>query len=149
MLLLVLFSTSRVCAQSNYGKYDTLTVGAVVYEGDTIEAKSLAGVYLWKRGRPGAKAEWTRLRNAIYVTYPYARRAGYVFTDIQKHISASTDKKYISKYINSREKELKKEFTEPLTNLSVYQGKVLMKLINRQTGGVDCYSILKELKGGF
>lgn len=149
LLLLVFFSTNRVCAQSTYGKYDTLTVGAVVYEGDTIEAKSLAGVYLWKRGQPGAKAEWTRLRNAIYVTYPYARRAGYVFTDIQKHISTSTDKKYISKYINSREKELKKEFTEPLTNLSVYQGKVLMKLINRQTGGVDCYNILKELKGGF
>jgi len=55
----------------------------------------------------------------------------------------------IKKYINSREKELKKEFTDPLTNLSVYQGKILMKLINRETHGHDCYNIVKELKNGF
>lgn len=136
-------------AQSKYGLNDTIIVGAIVYEGDTIEAKILAGVYAWGKSNLSDKAEWTRLRNAIYVTYPYAKRAGYVFTDIEKHIAKSSDKKFITKYINSREKELKKEFTKPLTNLSVYQGKVLMKLINRETGGINCYDILKELKGGF
>ncbi|MEO6820228.1 MAG: DUF4294 domain-containing protein [Ginsengibacter sp.] len=135
-------------AVSKYGVNDTIISGAVVYNGDTIEAKILPGVYFWKPGDP-RKAEWTRLRNAIYVTYPYAKRAGYVFNDIQRHISTSNDKKFIHTYINSREKELKKEFTDPLTNLSVYQGKVLMKLINRETGGTNCYDILKELKGGF
>jgi hypothetical protein len=83
------------------------------------------------------------------VTYPYARRAGWVFKDIETHIARNPNKKQITRYINSREKELKKEFSEPLKNLSVYQGKVLMKLINRETGGTDCYNILKELKGGF
>jgi hypothetical protein len=47
-----------------------------------------------------------------------------------------------------REAELRKEFTDPLTNLSIYQGKVLMKLINRETGN-NCYNIIKEYKGGF
>lgn len=146
-LLILFISISHTAkSQSRYGINDTIITGAVVYEGDTIEAKILAGVYVWtKRTRP----EWTRLRNAIYVTYPYAKRAGYVFSDIEKHIANNPDKKFVSKYINSREKELKKEFTKPLTNLSVYQGKVLMKLINRETGGTDCYNILKELKGGF
>ena len=51
-----------------------------------------------------------------------------------------------SAYIKTREKELKKEFADPLENLSVYQGKVLMKLINRQTGD-NCYEIIKEYKG--
>jgi hypothetical protein len=50
-------------------------------------------------------------------------------------------------YLKSREAELKKEFTEPLTNLSIYQGRILMKLINRQTGN-NCYDIIKEYKGG-
>lgn len=147
-LLLIFFvcNSKLAKAQARYGINDTIISGAVVYEGDTIEAKILAGVYVWtKRTKP----EWTRLRNAIYVTYPYARRAGYVFNDIERHIANNPDKKYVTKYINSREKELKKEFTEPLTNLSVYQGKVLMKLINRETGGSTCYDILKELKGGF
>ncbi|MDQ6890613.1 MAG: DUF4294 domain-containing protein [Bacteroidota bacterium] len=151
-LLISIFYVSSVNnakAQARYGANDTIVCSAVVYEGDTIEAKILAGVYVWGKSNMSAKARWTRLRNAVYVTYPYAKRAGLVFNDIQKHIAASTDKKFITAYINSREKELKKEFTDPLTNLSVYQGKVLMKLINRESGGTNCYDILKELKGGF
>ena len=60
-------------------------------------------------------------------------------------MSSESEKKA---YIKSREKELKKEFADPLTNLSVYQGQILMKLINRQTGN-NCYNIIKEYKGGF
>ncbi|MEO7314650.1 MAG: DUF4294 domain-containing protein [Ginsengibacter sp.] len=150
LLILVMYGSSmQLYAQSNHGVNDTIITGAVIYQGDTIEARTLAGVYVWGKGSLEEKAKWTRLRNAVYVTYPYAKKAGYIFTDIEKHISQSTDKKYIRKYVNSREKELKKEFTDPLSNLSVYQGRVLMKLINRETGGVNCYDILKELKGGF
>lgn len=142
-------SYRSVSSIPQYGINDTIISSAVVYEGDTIEAKILAGVYVWAKNDPAARAAWTRLRNAIYVTYPYARRAGWVFNDIENHIAKNPDKRAINKYINSRERELKKEFSDPLKNLSVYQGKVLMKLINRETGGTNCYDILKELKGGF
>ena len=148
LILVVSGFINKLSAQASYGVNDTIIAGAVIYGGDTIEAKTLAGVYVWSKSNLSDKEKWTRLRNAVYVTYPYARKAGYVFTDIEKNISQSTDRKYIRKYINSREKELKKEFTDPLSNLSVYQGRVLMKLINRETGGVNCYDILKELKGG-
>jgi hypothetical protein len=50
-------------------------------------------------------------------------------------------------FIKSKEKELKAQFSDPLSNLSVYQGKILMKLINRQTGN-NCYDIVKEYRGG-
>ena len=151
-LLLIIFfvcSVNHSIAQSRYGPNDTILTVAVVYEGDTIEAKTLAGVYVWAKSNLTARERWTRLRNAVYVTYPYAKKAGIVFNDIEKHIAGNPDKQFITKYINSREKELKKEFTDPLTNLSVYQGRILMKLINRETGGTNCYDILKELKGGF
>jgi hypothetical protein len=147
MLLGIIFNLKSF-AQT--GANDTLNRSAVVYEGDTLEAKVLAGVYVWgNANKMSAKAKWTRLRNAVYVTYPYAKKASIVFIDVNKHINAMTDKGAISSYINTREKDLKKEFTDPLTNLSVYQGKILMKLINRETGGNTCYEILKELKGGF
>ena len=152
LLLLAIFnicSTNRSLAQSRYGQHDTILTLAVVYEGDTIEAKTLAGVYLWGKSKYTARERWTRLRNAVYVTYPYAKKAGIVFNDIERHIAGNSDKRFVTKYINSREKELKKQFSEPLTNLSIYQGKILMKLINRETGGTNCYDILKELKGGF
>ena len=91
--------------------------------------------------------EWNRLRNAVYVTYPYARTAGYLMNDINAHIVKTKEKKEKKKYIKTREKELKEQFADPLSNLSVYQGKILMKLINRQTGN-NCYDIVKEYRGG-
>lgn len=142
-------TNQQYTATSHFGTNDTIICSAVVYEGDTIEAKILAGVYVWGKRNAAAREEWTRLRNAVYVTYPYARRAGFVFNDIERHIANNPDKSAVNKYINTREKELKKEFSDPLKNLSVYQGKVLMKLINRETKGVNCYDIIKELKGGF
>ncbi len=130
---------------------DTILTVAVIYEGDTIEAKTLQPLLIrswYNESQMSAKAKWTRLRNAIYVTYPYAKRAGGVMNILNvqlAHILKSEDRK---KCIQSKEKELKKEFTDPLTNLSIYQGKVLMKLINRETGN-NCYEIIKEYKGGF
>jgi hypothetical protein len=57
------------------------------------------------------------------------------------------DEKLRKQIIKSREKELKREFADKVTSLSVYQGKVLMKLINRETGN-NCYQLIKEYKGG-
>lgn len=133
------------------GQYDTILVSTVIYNGDTMEAKTLSEVYIAKeltQSQLNALAEWTRLRNAIYVTYPYAKRAGAILNDINTKLSGVTEKSLRKDYIKSRESELRKEFTDPLTNLSVYQGRVLMKLINRETGN-NCYEIIKEYKGGF
>ena len=146
--LAILFISNKSLSQTGSGVMDTLITSAIIYEGDTLEAKILAGVYIYSyRSNLTAKAKWTRLKNAVYVTYPYAKSASVILNNINAHVTGHPDKAYVSKYINSREKELKKEFTDPITNLSVYQGKVLMKLINRETGN-NCYNILKEFKGG-
>lgn len=149
IIALFLFANQTSFAQT--GSNDTLLTAAVIYNGDTIEAKTLTDVavfgFITDKQR-NATAKWTRLRNAIYVTYPYAKRAGAVLNDINLKLADVKDKEERKNYIKTREKELKKEFTDPLTNLSVYQGKVLMKLINRETGN-NCYEIIKEYKGGF
>jgi uncharacterized protein DUF4294 len=137
-------------ATAQHGVNDTITTYAVVYNGDTIEAKTLEVFIAYSKlseAQMSEKAKYNRLRNAVYVTYPYARRAGVVMNDINAKLVAVTSKEQRKKYIQSREKELKKEFSDPLTNLSVYQGKVLMKLINRETGN-NCFEIIKEYKGG-
>ena len=144
-----LLFTGHTVAQT--GTYDTLTTYAVVYNGDTIEAKTLLAVDLYSRytdATRGNKAKLTRLRNAIIVTYPYAKRSGIILNDMNAALANINKKSDRRGYIKSRERELKKEFTDPLSNLSVYQGKVLMKLINRETGN-NCYDIIKEYKGGF
>lgn len=137
-------------ARAQYSSLDTLNVTAVIIGTDTLEAKTLPEVWLYAhhgKAYSKKKAAWTRLRNAVYVTYPYAKRAGWVMNDIHRRLEGVNNKNERKAYIQSREKELRKEFTEPLTNLSVYQGKVLMKLIYRETGD-NCYEIIRAFKGG-
>ena len=144
-----LFSVQKTHAQQ-IGLHDTIQTQAIVYDGDTMELKTLEFVFVYAKlsaAQAKANAQYNRLRNAVYVTYPYARRAGAVMNDINAKLTAVKEKEDRKKYIKTREKELKKEFNDPLTNLSVYQGKVLMKLINRETGN-NCYEIIKEYKGG-
>jgi hypothetical protein len=147
----VSLAQQSMVAPGRYGPKDTLVVPMIVYQGDTIPSRTLAMVWVT---RPMSSAmrrrieEWTRLRNAVYVTYPYARRAGIILNDMNEKLGSMPKESQKVAYIKTREKELKKEFTDPLEKLSVYQGKVLMKLINRQTGN-NCYNIIKQYKGGF
>jgi hypothetical protein len=134
----------------NWGPNDTLLVPALWYRNEMHTYREQDGVWIGRgndRERAKQIKEWTRLRNAVYVTYPYARIAGATINDIAKNLEPLSERRVRKKYLESREKQLRKEFADPLTNLSVYQGKILMKLINRQTGN-NCYDILKEYKGG-
>jgi len=153
-VLLLITSVTSFAQQSSapkYGPKDTLLVPIYVYNGDTLPSRTLAMVWI---SAPMTHAmrkrveEWTRLRNAVYVTYPYARKAGAIMNDMNARLAKMTSDSEKKSYIKSKEKDLKKEFADPLQQLSVYQGKVLMKLINRQTGN-NCYDIIKEYKGGF
>jgi len=150
ILLVVFITLSCKAASAQIGIYDTLQIRAIVYEGDTIILSTLSNIYVYAQltdAQKRAIAAYNRLRNAVYVTYPFARKSGILMNDINDKLRSINDNTLRKRYINSREKELKKEFTTPLTNLSVYQGKILMKLINRETGD-NCYEIIKEYKSG-
>ena len=82
LLLLVCVYAKSISQQSNWGTNDTLIRSAVVFEGDTMEAKVLAGVFVFSYGDMSAQATWTRLRNAGYVSYPYAQRSGLLLNDV-------------------------------------------------------------------
>lgn len=134
----------------SWGPNDTIISNAIYYQNEWLSYKELEMAWvsnLSEKKLAKLIEEWNRLRNAVYVTYPYARTAGYLMNDINARISQMKTKKEKKAYIKSREKELKDQFADPLSNLSVYQGKVLMKLINRQTGN-NCYEIVKEYRGG-
>lgn len=133
------------------GPNDTIPVPVLLRQNEWLPGNNLAWVYVqvpMPAHLKKKKAEWTRLRNAVYVTYPYAKKAGSIMNDINKKLVNVTSSGKRKSIIKEREKELKKEFTDPIQDLSVYQGRVLMKLINRQTGN-NCYEIIKEYKGGF
>ncbi|HEX8279612.1 MAG TPA: DUF4294 domain-containing protein [Segetibacter sp.] len=149
LVVSLLLSSQSLKAQEN--RNDTLKVYAFVVDGDTIPGGRMLDVLVrtkmlekWRK----YWAEWSRLRNAVYITYPYAKAAGKVMNEVNAALVNVTDKNQRRIIIKSREKDLKREFADKLTNLSVYQGKVLMKLIYRETGN-NCYNLIHEYKGGF
>lgn len=150
VVCLVLLST-EARSQWKAGPNDTILVAYIVVNGDTMTYKELETVYVFANMTPAQQErykQWTRLRNAVYVTYPYAIQAGSIINDVNANLVHISDKRKRSSYLKTKESELKKRFADPLTNLSVYQGKVLMKLINRETNN-NCYELIKEYRGGF
>lgn len=149
IFLLMLLST---LAKGQNREYDTLKVEAFITpEGDTIPQSWLPTVEVVSVMTAQQKLNfqnWTRLRNAVYVTYPYALKASVIINEVNGKLTYVKDEKARKAIIKSREKEMKREFADKVTSLSVYQGKVLMKLINRETGN-NCYDLIKEYKGGF
>jgi hypothetical protein len=131
---------------------DTIRVEAFITpQGDTIPQSWLPTVEVSAKQTNQWRnywRDWTRLRNAVYITYPYAKSASKVISEVNAQLVNVKDESLRKQIIKAREKELKRDFADKITKLSVYQGKVLMKLINRETGN-NCYSLIQEFKGNF
>jgi hypothetical protein len=71
--------------------------------------------------------------------------AGALHQQINGDLEDLDKKRKKNKYLKVKEDELKEQFENKLKNLTVNQGKVLIKLINRETGN-NCYQLIKDLK---
>ena len=151
-LFIFLFFGLQIAQAQTHGANDTIKVHAYVTpEGDTIPCGYFAQVFVYTKVNPKWKkycVDWNRLRNAVYVTYPYAKAASFTINEINARLANVKDEGQRKAIIHSKEKELRQQFGDKITQLSIYQGKVLMKLIRRETGD-NCYEIIKEYKGGF
>ena len=88
---------------------------------------------------------YRKLKRNIIKVYPYARRAIDLLNEIEDVTATIEKKRHRKKYLKKLEKELKGTFKDELKKLSVSQGKVLVKLIERETNRTF-YDILKQIK---
>lgn len=116
---------------------DTLLIASTLKPVDIISKKRFNS---WEE-----EAAFIKLRRYVMAVYPYAKMAGALYQQINKDLDDIDKKRKKNKYLNQKEAELKAELEEKLKNLTVNQGKVLIKLINRETGN-NCYQLIKELK---
>ena len=87
--------------QPELGPYDTIMVPATVYRMELIPAGTLEWFWVkapYPKHLLKKRQEWTRLRNAIYVTYPYARRAGIIMNEINRKLAGIDSKEERKKY---------------------------------------------------
>jgi hypothetical protein len=78
---------------------------------------------------------------------PFAKMAAYKMQVMEDNLGLKKGKKERKKYIKECEESLKQMYMDQLKNLSIEEGKVLMKLIYRETGKTT-WQIMKSYRGG-
>ena len=127
---------------------DTIRLGAIVEGGRTYPIIFLDELIV--KGEildPAEKIRRNKIRNDLYAAYPYALAAGAILKDVNSKLDKLDARRDRKKYLKTIDRTLDATFKEPLKSLSIDQGHILIKLISRQTGQ-NCYSIIRELKGG-
>jgi hypothetical protein len=87
------------------------------------------------------------MRN-VKIAYPYARLAGIKLTEYEEILANAPDEKTRKKIMKDLEDELNEEYGQELRELTISQGKILLKLIDRETGETS-YNLISEFRGEF
>ena len=87
-----------------------------------------------------------RLANNVKVVYPYAKLAGAKMHEYDSILAHVSDKAERSRLMKQAEQELTDQYTAELKNLTITQGLILVRLIDRETGNTS-YKVVQELRG--
>jgi len=156
-ILTGLFFTVQILSAQEKGKkiLDTLTlkdfeiVTSTLIDGDTIPHRTIEEVIVYPRPKFNNRRQmrrYSRLIINIKKVYPYAKLAKEKLLEMDRHIATLSTEQEKKEYINTMEDELFSEFEDDLKKLTISQGRLLIKLIERETGDTT-YKWLKELKG--
>ena len=124
-------------------------VEAKIEDGDTIIHVQLKSITIrppFKFKSRKQKRRYSKLVRYVKKVYPYSIIVSEQMNEIHQHLEEYDTKKEKKQFIKEKEKELKKEFEGKLRKLTYSQGRILIKLIDRETG-FTTYEIVKELKG--
>ncbi|NVO20378.1 MAG: DUF4294 domain-containing protein [Bacteroidetes bacterium] len=123
----------------------------VIIDGDTLPV-----VYYGKVDVTGNKSfrnsadarQWQRLVYNVKIAYPYAKLAGIKFAEYSKKLETISSEREKKLMMKKAEDELQAQFGAELKDLTFTQGKILLKLVDRQTANCP-YDIVVEFRGRF
>jgi hypothetical protein len=128
------------------GKYKLL---ATIVNGDTVPLVNMAPVDVYGELSPEAAANlkaYLKLRRDVLRAYPYAKLAAIELKFINDSIANIPNEKKRKQFIKIREKQMKADFEKDLRKLTLTQGRILIKLVDRETGNTG-YALVKDLRG--
>jgi hypothetical protein len=148
IFLIVFFAAVSVCWAQ-----DTNTAKSILginVDGDTVVFREMSPVYVFSRKDFKSKRyeqQYWRLVQKVKKVYPYAKRANELLRQYSEQYEATQDKKLQRTYVKQAEKALFDEYGPQLKKLTISEGRILIKLIDRETGSTS-YRLIQELKGG-
>lgn len=96
---------------------------------------------------PEDRARYNRLKYNVLKVLPYAKFAEERYDQLQRELALTREKREQKRLIKNCEKEIKAMFNREIKKMSISQGEILIKLIDRQTGN-SSYELVRELRGG-
>lgn len=142
LLLLVTFSLSAMCQSRRERPF--WRQEWAVENGDSIAVIHITPVRKYAR-KPDMR-RYARLVRAVKRVYPIAEEAKVLMATMEEELLALPNKKQQKLYIKGIEKRLIREYTPVLKKMTIYDGRVLLKLIDRQTDDT-AFEIIKEFRG--
>ncbi len=126
-------------------------MGYRIEHGDTAYFDSIDPAWIFPKGYKGNRRDLKKYYRLVYnfnKVYPYALLAKDMEMQAERHIARNglrRGKK--EKYVNRIQKELMEAYEKPLRSMTISQGKLLIKLVDREIGK-SSYSIIKDYKSG-
>ncbi len=141
-LLLMAFTTEA----QNHNLDSMIVMRLAIVDGDTILVHTFDEFIMRDLNDPDARKRYLKLKHNVKVVMPYAKLAAFRFQMMEDHLNLTRNRREREKYIKDTEKAIKEEFMKELKNLTVSQGKLLLKIIHRETGKTT-FEILKGYRG--
>jgi len=132
------------------GKNDTIRVASTNDMGEMIPWIPLNEVVIYGYRifkTPADRAAFNRLRYNVMKVMPYALYAKRRYEQLEKDLAMTADKKEHKRLVKQCDKEIKDMFNREIKELTISQGQILTKLIDRELGRTT-YDIVKQTKGG-
>jgi len=130
---------------------DNSAVTRGVIEGnDTIPMIELPEIKVYERKDYDylfLKRKYRRLIHNVKKAYPYAKIAGVELKELDRQLATLKNQKEQKAYVKEAEKMIMDKFEKEVKRLTITQGIILVKLIDRETG-ITSYEVIKDLKGG-
>ncbi|WP_321520172.1 DUF4294 domain-containing protein [uncultured Bacteroides sp.] len=138
-------------AQKLQTKPDVQWVEACVYQGDTIPFVQLRNIYIYPPLKFKTQKEWQDYYRLVYNVkkiVPLSIMIHNTIIETYEYIQTLPNEKAKKAHLKRVEKGLKDQYTAQLKRLSYTQGKLLIKLIDRECNQ-SSYEIIKVFMGSF
>ncbi|MBR2860182.1 MAG: DUF4294 domain-containing protein [Alistipes sp.] len=117
-----------------------------VDKGDTIPLVHILPIRKYAR-KPDMR-RYQRLIRQVKKCYPLAKQARIEMEKMERQLLAVKDKKEQEELAKELQKQLIKQYTPIILKMTISEGKVLLKLIDRETE-YTAFQIIKDFRGGF
>ena len=128
-----------------------IVVPGKIVNGDTIPFIDLSTTIVFPKFDFSNSKELLRYDRLIYnvrIVYPYAKLAASKLKEYRNKLDSLHSARSRRAFIRNAQKELEAQFGDKIRAMTFTQGKILIKLIYRETGN-STFDIVKELRGGF